>query len=517
MTKELDLCDIQGNVVRAYGRFGFPIARYLLLNISNGDGGRQWLAALIPRVTTSATWSNAPDGLPRPKATLNIAVTHAGLAALDLPLESLNSFSTEFAMGMQKRKDILGDNGPSSPEHWDPVWRSDNDIHRTVHVLLTLNAVNREALEQQYNWVNDQILATAGAVTLLDGHRAPNHNICPYQEAHIIFENGQATPKEHFGYTDGIGDPYFEGIPDPRTRIEGRGKQMADGSWQPLATGEFLHGHLDEAREYPPAAAPILLSRNGTYMIYRKLHQNVASFDALLAREGADYPGGSELMAAKFVGRWRDNGAPLVNAPDAVSKLQWDAEYGKASPEQKDAMLSNFTYDDDMSGAKCPMSGHIRRLNPRASLEIKAGSCPGELVRNKGAFETPGALVNRRRILRRGLPYGDSSQRDSDKGDHGVIMMMLNADIGRQYEFIQQQWVNYGNDFREANDKDVILGNHSKHLPSSVVHATDPSGDAPPRFVRNIPLLVETRGGDYFFVPSLTALRLIARGLIDPT
>ena len=72
-------------------------------------------------------------------------------------------------------------------------------------------------------------------------------------------------------------------------------------------------------------------------------------------------------------------------------------------------MLSNFTYDDDMSGARCPMSGQIRRLNPRATLEMKAGSCPGEFVRNAKAFETPGALVNRRRILRRGLPYGDSS------------------------------------------------------------------------------------------------------------
>jgi hypothetical protein len=222
-------------------------------------------------------------------------------------------------------------------------------------------------------------------------------------------------------------------------------------------------------------------------------------------------------MAAKFVGRWRDNGAPLVNAHDATSKLQWDADFAKASVDEKDAMLSNFTYDDDMSGARCPLSGHMRRVNPRASLEIKAGTCPGQFLRNEGAFDTPGALANRRRILRRGLPYGDSAKRDTDQGDHGVIMMMLNADIGRQYEFVQQQWVNYGNDFREANDKDVILGNRSKHVPNSVIHQADPEGDAPPRFVRNIPLLVETRGGDYFFVPSLTALRLIARGLIDPT
>lgn len=516
MTKALDLCDIQGNVVRAYGRFGFPIARYLLLNVSNGWGGRAWLTTMIPYVTNSATWGTGPDDAKRPKATLNIAINHAGLLALELPLESLNSFSTEFSMGMKKRKDITGDIGASSPEHWDPVW-SDDANHKAVHILLTLNAITPHALEDQYQWVTEKIEGSKGAVTLLDGHRGPNEQLLPYQEAHIIFENGLPTSKEHFGYTDGIGDPYFEGIQDAQARVAGRGKQMSDGTWQPLATGEFLHGHLDEAREYPPAAAPILLSRNGTYMVYRKLHQNVASFDALLAREGATYPGGAELMAAKFVGRWRDNGAPLVNAPDATSKLQWDTDFAKASAEEKDAMLSNFTYDEDMSGARCPLSGHMRRVNPRASLEIKAGTCPGQFLRNAGAFDTPGALANRRRILRRGLPYGDSSQRDTDQGDHGVVMMMLNADIGRQYEFVQQQWVNYGNDFREANDKDVILGNRSKHLPNSVIHQADPEGDAPPRFVRNIPLLVETRGGDYFFVPSLTALRLIARGLIDPT
>ena len=516
MTKALDLCDIQGNVVRAYGRFGFPIARYLLLNISNGPGGRSWLTSMIPSFTNSATWSNEPGGVMRPKVTLNIAINHAGLAALELPLESLNSFSTEFSMGMKKRKDITGDVGPSSPEYWDPVWHDDVD-HKPVHVLLTLNAINREALETQYQWVVDQVLATAGTVTLLDGHRGPNGQQLPYQEAHIIFEKGLPTAKEHFGYTDGIGDPYFEGIQDAPSRVNGRGKQMSDGTWEPLATGEFLHGHLDEAREYPPAAAPILLSRNGTYLVYRKLHQNVASFDGLLEREGAAYPGGKELMAAKFVGRWRNTGAPLVNVPDEASNERWEKEFETASKEQQDAMLSNFTYDDDMSGARCPMSGHMRRVNPRASLELKAGACPGELVRNSGAFDTPGALANRRRILRRGLPYGDSALRDSDHGDHGVIMMMINADIGRQYEFVQQQWVNYGNDFREANDKDVILGNRSNNLPNSVIHQADPEGEAPPRFVRNIPLLVETRGGDYFFVPSLTALRLIARGLIDPT
>jgi deferrochelatase/peroxidase EfeB len=516
MTKMLDLWDIQGNVVRPYGRFGFPVARYLLLNVRDGRLGRQWLAQLVPRITTSATWGEGPGGVPKPAATLNMAINHAGLDALDVPHATLNSFPQEFTMGMRSRRDIIGDDGPSGPDYWDPVWRS-ADADKAVHILLTLNAQTPMAMTAQYDGILQTLADSQGAVALLEGHVGQDGQLMPYQEGHLLWEDGKPTAKEHFGYTDGIGDPYFEGIADPRYRVEGRGKQMEDGTWQPLATGEFLLGHMDEAREYPPAPEPVLFSRNGTYMVYRKLHQNVASFDALLQREGKHYPGGPELLAAKFVGRWRDNGAPLVSAPDAPSKAAWDATFAQASPEQQDAMLSDFVYDEDMSGARCPMSAHIRRLNPRASLEIKAGVCPGEFARDKGAFDTPGALANRRRILRRGLAYGHSSDRSSDAGDHGVIMMMLNADIGRQYEFIQQQWVNYGNDFREGNDKEVLLGNHNAIDPTCVIHAVDPAGDAPPRFVRHIPRLVETRGGDYFFVPSLTALRLVARGLIDPT
>ena len=516
MTKTLDLLDIQGNIVRPYGRFGFPLARYLLLNVQGSRRGRVWLGRMIPHVTTAATWGDGPGLLPKPMATLNIAINRAGFVALELPRESMISFPAEFSMGMSARKDILGDDGPSSPAGWDPVWRG-TTAEKAVHILVTLNARDAGAMSAQYDWVLEQLALSGGAVALLDGHRSADGNHLPYQEGHLLLERGEPTSKEHFGYTDGIGDPYFEGIQNPASQVEGRGKQMPDGSWQPLALGEFLLGHLDEARQYPPAPQPLLLSRNGTYMVYRKLHQNVASFDELLQREGAHYPGGPELLAAKFVGRWRNNGAPLVNAPDALTKQVWDARFSKASPVEQDAMLSDFVYDDDMSGARCPLSAHIRRLNPRASLELKAGKSPGEFVRNLNAFDTPGALANRRRILRRGLPYGDNSTVRSDAGEQGVIMMMLNADIGRQYEFIQQQWVNCGNDFREGNDKEVLLGNHNVQNPTRVIHGVDPRGDAPPRFVNNIPRLVETRGGDYFFVPSLTAMRLIARGLIDPT
>lgn len=522
MTQTLDLADIQGNVIRPYGRYGFPVGRYVFYNIADPTQGRAFVAALTRRVTTSTDWGTAPGQVPRPDWTLNLAFSHQGLKSLDLPMASLMGFAPEFAQGMKDRRDILGDNGPSAPANWDPIWRDNRETRdKDVHIFVQLNARSPALLEAGYEWLRAQAAAHADGVALLGGHRGDAGALLDYQDVHVVTEDGKPTAKEHFGYTDGIGDPAFEGSPNAPGYVKGRGKQMADGSWAPLATGEFLLGHVDEALEYPPAPLPLLLSRNGSYMVYRKLHENVATFEALLDRHAESYPGGRELLAAKLVGRWRDNGAPLVRAPDAEAKQRFDAQLAAADADGQDALLSDWTYDEDMSGARCPFASHIRRINPRASLQMinGPGDLPGSLKVSQGAFDTPGALSNRRRLLRRGLPYGRVDDRGRDDGNHGIVIMMLNADIDRQFEFVQQQWINYGNDFMAGNDKEIILGNHSAddRYPSKAVLQVDPAGDQPPYFVARLPRLVETRGGEYFFVPSMTALRMIAKGLVDPT
>ncbi|MFM8331768.1 MAG: Dyp-type peroxidase [Candidatus Methylumidiphilus sp.] len=528
MTKQLDLLDIQGNVLRAYGRFGYPVSRYVFLNIRDSELGRNFVGDITKMVTTAVEWGEGPNKVKAPHCTYNIAFTYQGLKELGLPRSSLIGFSREFVSGMKARKDILGDDGPSSPENWDPIWVGNREEReKDIHIFISLNAKLPNFLEEGYAALLAVIDKYAAGVVILRGHRGDNGELLEYQDGSIVMaldpQTNKLVPtaKEHFGYTDGISDPVFEGVPYDENRVNGRGKQMEDGSWAPLATGEFLLGHVDEAKEYPPAPEPILLSRNGTYMVYRKLHENVGTFEAYLDEQGKKYPGGKELLAAKFVGRWRDNGAPLVKAPDADAKAKFDAEFAAANEQQKDNLLSGFTYDDDMSGAKCPFSSHIRRINPRASLQMthEPGDPPGSLKVIKGAFDTPGALANRRRLLRRGLPYGRVTDRTSDKGNHGIIIMMINADIERQFEFVQQQWINYGNDFRASNDKEIILGNHSadEKYASKAVLQVDPNSDDAPYILAKIPRFVETRGGDYFFVPSMTALRMIAQGVIDPT
>ncbi len=270
--------------------------------------------------------------------------------------------------------------------------------------------------------------------------------------------------------------------------MPGQGKLTKEGGWEALATGEFLLGYADEAGEIPVAPIPHLLARNGTFMVYRKLHQNVATFRQYLDTKGALYAGGKEKLASKFVGRWRD-GTPIELSPDHA-----DAAIVKDGNQN-----TNFTYGDDATGARCPIGAHIRRVNPR------------------DAFGFNGQLINRRRIMRRGLTYGEyvpEGEAVSDSAEHGIVFMALNASISRQFEFVQQQWIEYGNDSHQGNDKDLILGNHEGKGRFVVQGTADPAN--PPFICGSLPNFVELRGGDYFFMPSLTALQMIAADAIDP-
>ena len=493
--------DLQGMVIRGYR---LPVARYYFLRLHQdvaddelasdigdipgnreprhrrNEEARTFIAAVRQRITVGSAdqWPITGDGFtrmpPDDGATTNIAFTYPGLAALGVPAGSLHGFPVEFEQGMKLRAALLGDTGTSDPSRWDPMW-----LTGRVHVWISINAIDLEALEARDGWLRQLVAHAGGAVELLEPTREP----CDWQPAAALVIDGMPSNKEHFGYSDGIANPVFEGMGRPN--IPGRGK-LQNGKWAPLATGELLLGYPNEAGEVPPAPLPHVFARNGTYMVYRKLHQRVRTFMDYLAEQAATYREGEGLLAAKWAGRWR-NGAPLTlypgEEPDATTV---DME------ERRN--WNNFRYrPDDTEGKVCPMGAHIRRANPRDAL----------------GFE--GKLANGRRIARRGLPYGAHMPRgeETDDGEHGIIFMALNASISRQFEFVQQQWMEYGNDFRLGNDKDVFIGTNDGHGKVLI------QGD-PPHVCPRLPHFVECRGGDYFFVPSMTALRLLANQSVNP-
>jgi Dyp-type peroxidase family len=355
-------------------------------------------------------------------------------------------------------------------------------------------------------------------VEVLGGHRG---SAGTYQDASILLatRDGKATRsgKEHFGFTDGISEVAFE-EQGADARVAGGGKIGPDGQWLPHATGEFLLGHPDESQELPPAPYPSALTRNGTFLAYRKLHQNVRTFNAYIDKAAADYAAMSgttadearDFIKAKMIGRWPD-GTPVEHAPTLAAKRQFDAqtegilagpEDAKSKEEKSWRRLVDFRYKDDPEGVRCPMGAHIRRVNTRDMLDPNHTSI----------------LNNRRRILRRGLPYGrvDPAAPD-DGGEHGVIFLAYCASLFRQFEFIQQQWLQYGLDFNGGNDRCPILGNRVKDENHKFVIASDGADGSSPFICGDLPQFVETRGGEYFFMPSMTALRMMAMGTVDPT
>jgi Dyp-type peroxidase family len=459
---KLNATDIQGFVLRGYN---LPVARYLFLHFEDAARARALLARLLGHVTTGQRWDGG-----KPDSTVNIAFTHRGLQHLELPLATLLTFPVEFQQGMKQRAELLGDTGVNAPEHWDPLWRDNR-----VHVWLGINGQTVAALDARQAHIQSALDETGGA-TLLAA-----------QDAAAVVIDGKPTTKEHFGFTDGFGNPDFLGV--ERSTQPGQGKLSADGkTWAPLATGELLLGYADEAGELPVAPVPHLLAANGTFLVYRKLHQNLATFRAYLDRQAALYGGGKEKLAAKLIGRWRD-GTPIELSPDQPDP----------SIAQDPNRSTDFTYAADPAGTRCPMGAHIRRAHPR------------------DAFGFQGRLINRRRITRRGLPYGPFATEDqtvSDSDERGVIFMALNANLSRQFEFVQQQWIQYGNDSHLGNDKDALMGNHAGHGRFTIAGDTTPAN--PPFVCGNLPDFVELRGGDYFFLPSITALGMIAMGLVDP-
>ncbi|HLY81104.1 MAG TPA: hypothetical protein VKQ70_17120 [Caulobacteraceae bacterium] len=556
--RELDLADIQGGILRAYGRLGFPKARYFFLTVKDGQKGRGVVEALRPRVTTAARWVDPKRGEPllrtrhpkltdairqqgiadypgvvqlmKPKVAINLAFSFQGLLALGVPVRTLRGMPDEFIDGMENRAAMLGDTPWLASR--DAIWRQ--AAQAPVHIMVSMNAEMDDAgapvadLEFETDRLRALCAATAGGVEILSGHGPDN---AQYQSMSAVLrdDNGKVAPsnKEHFGLSDGFGDPVFAGQYGPKAQAIkqiGGGKLLPDQAWAPIATGEFLLGHVDEAQEIPDAGMPLEFSRNGTFMAYRKLHENVLSFSNYINAQGQSYatamgiadPGeAAATVSAKLVGRWSD-GVPLLAAPTFADWQAFNADLAAAQAAKDTARLAaialkyvNFTYGMDTDGAACPVTAHMRRVNTRDTLDPRLGS--------KNPKDRMGsALNNRRRILRRGLPYGAvDAASPTDAGEHGIVFLAVCASLFRQFEFVQQQWVQYGLDFNAGSDTCPIVGNHD--AASKFVIATKVAGDGAPFICDRIPQFVEPRGGEYFFVPSMTALRMIGMGIVDPT
>jgi Dyp-type peroxidase family len=434
MTLELD--DIQAGAL--HERPSPYVGTYVLLRVHDRHDGRRLVRRLIPLLSTARTVLGHS-----PPAWLTVALTYQGLKALGVPEESLGSFAPEFREGMAARAAHLGDVGDSAPEHWEAPLGSPH-----VHIALATLAADQAAL--------DDAVAKARAAS----DEFPGIEVIWRQDCYQL-----PTGRTSFGFKDGIGQPAVEGMP-------------AQPGESPIKAGEFILGYPDETGGMAPMPKPGVLGRNGTYVVFRKLHTRVAAYRRYLRERAADRRA-ETLLGAKMVGRW-PSGAPLALAPDAD-----DPELG-ADPKRN----NDFRYADDLRGLKCPAGAHARRANPRDALE------------QEGSID-----VRLHRMIRRGTSYGPPLPEgvlEDDGADRGIVFVFAGAHPARQFEFVKTQWLNDGVFIGAPRESDPLVGPRAG------------TGDftVPRRPIRrrlhDLPPFVVTRGGEYCFAPSLSALRWLA-------
>ena len=435
-TTQLELDDIQSGVLRP--RPTPYVATYIAFRIDDRKAGRELMHRASQAVTSAANPTS-----PLADTWVSIALTCKGLEALGVPRESLESFSWEFRQGMAARAKELGDTGASAPENWEaPLGSSD------LHVVLVAVSPDEQRLE------------TALERARQTYRNMPGIKAIWRQNCHAL-----ATETEPFGFRDGISHP----------AIEGSGIAGTNPQERPLKAGEFVLGYRDEMGGVQ-RTEPDILGRNGTYVVFRKLHQRVADFRRYL-KANSPSVADEELLAAKMMGRWR-SGAPLALCP-----FHDDAALG-ADPRRN----NNFLFEaDDPAGLKTPGGSHIRRCNPRDAAIA--------------------GVARIHRMIRRGTAYGPTLPEgvlDDDGADRGLMFAFVGAHLGRQFEFVQSQWVNDGVFFGAGDDKDPVIGSNGTGN-----NFTLPRKPVRKRF-QGIPQFVITRGGEYCFMPGLRALRWLS-------
>jgi Dyp-type peroxidase family len=469
MPEQLELNDIQGIIIRGYSKL--PAAHFLLLSINNGDGdghrdsardsagararAQQWLSLIRKDITSG-------DQRPEESAT-QIAFTFEGLKALGLQHDVLTTFPLEFEDGMTTphKQFFLGDFAASAPERWE--WGGPHTP--AVHILLMLYAKNADILETNLNAIRG------------------NFDRLGIQEVRLLETTVLSERKEHFGFHDGISQPTIKGL------------RRSDNDENCIEAGEFILGYKNEYGQYTPMPAHDL-GANGSYIAFRQLKQDVPLFWDFMARAtqltaGSPDENAMIKLASQMVGRWPD-GTPLVLSPDK--------DGGK--PE-----ANAFDYrHSDPDGLKCPFAAHIRRSNPKDSLDTDRA--------------TSIAIAKKHRILRRGRSYGpplttdlkplDCLRAPATTVERGLHFMSINADIGRQFEFLQNGWV-YNQKFNGLyEERDPLIANHHNPQDEKNTGTFRIPREGLRTRITDLPEFVQVKGGAYFFIPGLRALSFLA-------
>jgi Dyp-type peroxidase family len=492
----IDMRVVQGNVVG----FNKDFQRFVPLAFADAENARLFLVEIEPDLANAwevVAFNKLHKEIHKRRhgatkivqaAWTNLALSFAGLQLISAA--GTDSFPDEFKNGMRQRGTAVGDKGESAPQSWVAPF----DGQQPVHALVILAADTLEGLQEVQQRLTEK--CARHAVTELvhfDGNTRPDPN----------------RGREHFGFKDGISQPSISGLTSSSKPGSGT-----------IAAGEFLIGYPDQDGHMsgqpptqpppqpgetgynpiqpPPPQQPLPdWAHNGSFLVFRRLRQDVHAFNDFVAQQSGQANTTPDQLSAKLVGRWK-SGAPLERVPGephAIDPTAADPSEGHPSVVD-DRHINNFGFEpNDADGRFTPRAAHIRKTNPRNEQP------PGEQE------------SNRHRILRRGIPYGPEFQPGEppypgsapvpDTQDRGLLFVCYQSSIARGFEFVQAAWANTPGFPRDGDGRDPII-----------------SQDVDPRDFnltpQNLHLTMRpwviTTGGEYFFAPSLAAIREVLGG-----
>lgn len=530
----LDLCNIQGNIL---GGFNKDFQSFLFLRFADKPSARRWVGSIAGEVA-SATELAKFDGLFKHlndrrggelgvlKATwMNIAFTHKGIAFLGA--KEADKFPQEFVQGMKARAGQNQDTGDSAPAKWIPP------LQNEIHALMIVASDSQEDLgEHVMRYIHNMGVHGVQLAYLQEGavrQDEPGH--------------------EHFGFRDGVSQPgirHLDSHVGSLTGGDGRANPIHGNPGQDrLHAGEFVLGYPTQKLEKKdcgvkgevkpnPDEGPISpmhvagnetapsWGTNGSYLVFRRLAQDVGGFHAMLAQLAKDGKFDTDdpaIVGAKLVGRYK-SGAPLELTKDEVELLGKTFDPTKGDPSKavadalgvtpktkapqgdlaEDRRLNNhFEYGEDQ-GAIVPRAAHIRKVYPRDENRTD---------KPKSGDENDSQT---HRIIRRGIPFGTSFRPGlgsaghggkpgvEEPGDRGLLFICYQSSLKRQFEFVQQKWV-HNEDFPLKGDgEDPIIA----QTPDG--NFVLQGGDGLEKSHAQVMHFVKMTGGEYFFQPAIDTL-----------
>ncbi len=507
MAPAIEFDQIQGNI---FGGFNKDFATFLFLSFKSAAKGRAWIKEIAADDSDiGVAQSNSTQVLRfnaqfkalkaqqvEPESVIeaawtNLAISFHGLKVLGIAPAELSKFPQAFRDGMAARATILGDTGTSAPSQWTAPFNG-----AAIDAVLLIAADSETQLTAR-------VAEITGSAAFVSGVNL----VGPAVEGRTRVDQ---VGHEHFGFKDGVSQPGVRGLNDPDDPLGNpdQGHPGQDLLWP----GEFVLGYPTQKRTAKaghdgpnPDAGPISKSgpawtKNGSYLVFRRLAQDVPGFQQQLKALASQSGLTEDLVGAKLVGRYA-SGCPLEARKFQPAPFkQSSTDPGVANPAlaNSDSLNNNFEFGDDPDGRICPLGAHIRKAYPRDEVTL-----PKKPNDSESDTQT-------HRLLRRGIPFGKSfgvggtGTRANDP--RGLLFLAYQKDIQEHFEFVQSSWVN------KAAFPPVPAGLKPGEDPIIAQSTSGPFQMDPAKGPIDVKHFVTTTGGEYFFAPSIDALQKLGAG-----